>query len=380
MAEHFELKIVVPTFESPLMDLIIELDYLRRKQIYGTTPPFVFFQLKSIFHMLESLASARIEGNVTTVAKYVETKIGKEPAKENALKEIENMEKCLGFIDEHIEDSEINRSFVSELHKRVVTDLPLPPEGEGDAAPGSYRAHNVSIKNSKHIPPDPTSIAPYMDSLFEFIRTGDEPKYDLLKIAIAHHRFVWIHPFGNGNGRTVRLFTYAMLVKYGFSVNEYRIVNPAAVFCSQRSEYYDNLALADTGVDTNMLHWCEFVLRGLKNEIEKIDHLLEYDFLKRKILLPAIDYALDRKFVTDLESKVLKRTIEKQIIQASDLSDIVRSRHMSERSRLIRRLKEKKMLESMPNSPRRYSIHFYNNYLLRAIIQMLNKEGFVPMP
>ena len=47
----------------------------------------------------------------------------------------------------------------------------------------------------------------------------DSPKYDLLKVAIAHHRFVWVHPFSNGNGRTVRLFTYAMLVKLGFNVN-----------------------------------------------------------------------------------------------------------------------------------------------------------------
>jgi hypothetical protein len=36
------------------------------------------------------------------------------------------------------------------------------------------------------------------------------------------------------NGRTVRLFTYAMLVKTGFNVNVGRIINPTAVFCSYR--------------------------------------------------------------------------------------------------------------------------------------------------
>ena len=379
MTEFFDLKIVTPTFESPLMNLIIELDYLRKKQIYGTTPPFIFFQLKSIFHMLESLASARIEGNNTTVARYVETKIDSSPTSENALKEIGNMEGCLEFIDEHIGDSEINRPFVSELHKRAVMDLPPPPDGEGDANPGAYRTHNVSIKNSAHEPPDPTSVAPLMDVLFEFIRTGDEPKYDLLKIAIAHHRFVWIHPFGNGNGRTVRLFTYAMLVKYGFSVNKYRILNPAAVFCNQRSDYYNNLALADTGDDANMLIWCEYVLTGLKNEIEKIDRLLEYDFLRKKILLPAVDYATERRLVTELESKILRKAIDKQIIQASDLAGIVHSQHLSERSRVIRRLKDRKMLKSLPDSPRKYTIDFFGNYLLRGIIEMLNKEGFVSM-
>ncbi len=45
-----------------------------------------------------------------------------------------------------------------------------------------------------------------------FIRElrNDKPKYDLMKIALAHHRFGWIHPFGNGNGRTVRLLTYGL--------------------------------------------------------------------------------------------------------------------------------------------------------------------------
>jgi len=377
--EYFDLKIVAPPFESPLTDLIIELDFLRKKRLYGTTPPFIFFQLKSIFHMLESLASARIEGNNTTVAEYIETKIENKPSGDHSLKEIENMEGCLSFIDDNISDSRIDRAFVSELHKRAVKDLPPPPEGEGDATPGSYRTHDVRIKNSNHAPPDPLSVPPYMDILFQFIASEDRPKYDLLKIAIAHHRFVWIHPFSNGNGRTVRLFTYAMLIKYGFSVDKGRILNPAAVFCSQRNDYYDKLSLADTGTDENMLIWCQYVLTGLKNEIEKIDRLLEYQFLKEKILLPAINYAVDRKFITDVESKILRRAVEHQIIKASDLMDIVASRHKSERSRHIHRLIEKKMLMPLPQSPRKYSIHFFNNFLLRGIINSLGNEGFIPV-
>lgn len=70
-----------------------------------------------------------------------------------------------------------------------------------------------------------------MLELLDFVNKEDSPKYDLLKIAIAHHRFVWIHPFENGNGRVVRLFTYALLLKFIFKSRD-RIVNPTAVFCS----------------------------------------------------------------------------------------------------------------------------------------------------
>ena len=68
---HFDLKLIEPDFGSSLTDLIIELDYLRKKQLGGSTHPKVFFQLKNIFHKLESIGSARIEGNNTTIAEYI---------------------------------------------------------------------------------------------------------------------------------------------------------------------------------------------------------------------------------------------------------------------------------------------------------------------
>lgn len=55
-----------PDFTSPLMDVMLELNHLRRFRLEGTTPPWLFFQLKAIFHLLESIGSARIEGNRTT--------------------------------------------------------------------------------------------------------------------------------------------------------------------------------------------------------------------------------------------------------------------------------------------------------------------------
>jgi len=126
-----------------------------------------------------------------------------------------------------------------------------------------------------------------------------------LKRAIAHHRFVWIHPCGNGNGRVVRLLTYAMLVKTGFNFNVGRIINPTAVFCSNRNDYYNHLSEADTGTDAGILSWSEYVLKGLIEEIEKIDKLTDYDFLKKEILLPTISYSLDKKYITDIEARIL---------------------------------------------------------------------------
>ena len=373
------VRIVEPSFDSPLTDLIIELDYLRQKPLRGSTHQLVFFQVKHFFHMLESIGSARIEGNNTTVAEYIETKLEENETAPAGIREIRNIEHAMEHIEEYVKNNPINRVMISELHKMVVDGLPLPPSGEGDRTPGEYRKENIRIHKAQHVPPDYMQVENYMNDLFEFINMPVKPKYDLLKIAIAHHRFVWIHPFRNGNGRTVRLFTYAMLVKDGFNVEKGRIINPTAVFCNNRNDYYHYLSLADTGEDAKVLQWCEYVLKGLKQEIEKTDKLTDYDYLRKNILQPAIQYSLQQKYITPMEAKILIRVIEKQKIQAADIKDLFAGKKDSEISRQIRRLTEKKMLMPEEEGKRKYVLRFGNNYLLRGIYRMLDEHGFLPI-
>lgn len=376
---HYDLKLIIPKFESEITDLIFELNHLRKKTLGGTTHPKIFFQLKHIFHTLESIGSSRIEGNNTTIAEYIETKMEEEHDITNGIKEIMNLEDAMTFIEENIKEYPINKMFIRELHKITVVDLPPPPHGEGDATPGVFRSFPVKISKSAHLPPEAFLIDKYIDELVDFINNDDGSKYDLLKIAIAHHRFVWIHPFGNGNGRTVRLFTYAMLVKAGFNVDTGRILNPTAVFCSDRDEYYKMLSQADLGTEEGILIWATYVLKGLKDEIEKIDKLLDYTYLKKEILLPTIHFALDRKIINDTEASILRVAIEKQIIQADDLKRLFEGKANSEISRQIKRLIDKKMLIAEDEGKRKYILRFDNNYLLRGIIKHLGDKGFLPL-
>lgn len=232
---HIDLHLIDPPFGSKLNTLVLELDYLRKKRLGGTTHPLIFFQLKGIFHLLESIGSARIEGNRTTLVEYIERKIEGSKAKNERFSEIENNEKALDFIENNIERHKIDRAFLSEVHKIVVNGLTPPPKGEGSEYPGGYRKINIAIAQSSLTPPDVSQVLSYMEELFNLINEVHPPQYDLLKVAFAHHRFAWIHPFDNGNGRVVRLLTYAMLIKYGFKVHiGGRIINPTAVFCSDR--------------------------------------------------------------------------------------------------------------------------------------------------
>ncbi len=377
--KHIDLKLHEPSFGATLTDLIIELDYLRKKPLSGSTHPGVFFQLKHIFHTLESVGSARIEGNNTTIAEYIETKLKEPKTVSWSIKEIQNIERAMEFIEQGIAEYPIDEHFIRQLHQMIVKDLPPPPKGEGDLTPGQYRKVNVSIQQSIHIPPDFLQVEHYMNELVAFINQEASPKFDLLKAAIAHHRFVWIHPFTNGNGRTVRLFTYAMLVKTGFAVNVGRIINPTAVFCSNRNDYYNHLSGADSGTEKGILTWCEYVLGGLKIEIEKIDKLLNYPYLQKEILLPAINYSLDRKYITDVEAKILKKAADKQVFQALDLKYIFQGKAGSEISRQIKRLIDKKMIMQESEGSRKYLLRFDNSFLLRGIMKALDEKGFLPI-
>ncbi len=376
---HQDLKLIEPSFGSTLTDLILGLEELRKRRLGGSTSPSVFFQLKQIFHTVESIGSARIEGNNTTVAEYIESSLNP-PAKMTAnIQEIKNIENAMGFVESVVKERPISRAFLSEMHKMIVGGLLPPPDGEGDRTPGEYRKSNVTIAKSIHKPTDWTRVDEYMEELLAFINRPDASKYDLLKTAIAHHRFVWIHPFTNGNGRTVRLFTYAMLVRQGFNVDVGRIINPTAVFCSNRDDYYAHLTKADTGTEAGMLDWCEYVLGGLKAEIQKIDRLLDYSYLQKEILIPTVVHALDREIITETESKILRRVIEKQVIAAGDLKDLFPDKAAPEVSRQIRRLIERKMLAPQAPGSRKYVMRFNNNYLLRGIIKALSERNFLPV-
>lgn len=174
-----------------------------------------------------------------------------------------------------------------------------------------------------------------MNELFAFGNKNDSPKYDLLKTAISHHRFVWIHPFGNGNGRTVRLFTYAILIKNGFNVNVGRIINPTAIFCSNRNGYYSHLSEAHQGAHQDILNWAEYVLKGLKEEIEKIDKLTDYSYLSREILIPALMFSVEKEVYNGNRITNTKRAIDTQVMQAGNIKECFKGKQDSETSRQI---------------------------------------------
>ncbi len=375
-----DINIVIPepSFGSNLTSIILDLEKLRTKRLGGDVPPYIFFQLKDIFQILETLGSARIEGNNTTLSEYVEKIIDKNLTDEND-DEIKNLENAIKFIEDNTdEDTKFDRAYISQIHKIITNNLTPPPNGEGSMYSGELRRHDVSIKKSGHKPPTHILLPDYFDNFIKFVNQECKEQYQLLMVAIAHHRFEFIHPFDNGNGRMGRLLNYAFLIKLGFRVKQGRLINPSSVFYTNRDQYYDMLSCADSLKPDDLLAWCEYFLKGLKNEIEKIDHLLKKVYVQNDILLPMLKIALEKKYITEQEFKILTYLVKKDdmCMKSEELSKF-NINNSKDKSNFMSKLKNKKMITPTSENGRIYTIYFANNYLLRSTMQILKQNGFI---
>lgn len=366
-----------PKFDSDLTKTILELEHLKNRSLKNTTSKSIFLQLKNLLHAVEAVTSARIEGNHTTIASYIEKRDDDSHKNDEQIIEISNLIDGLDFIDKYVMEEPISADFIKELHRIVVGDL----THEGDKRAGAWRDEPRYIANAEHQPPEPYDVPDLMRELIDYINNDDSEQYDLLKIAITNHRFVWIHPFGNGNGRTDRLLTYALLCKKGYiAPNRMRLFNPTAVFAGDRNKYYDMLALADDYKDEHILEWCEYFLSGVRDEIKKSESLADADFVNKKILLPSVDRMEKAGIISRLESNILGRAIRLNTIKAGDIKDLwdrdVTSVAIAQQ---IKKLRDRNLIKPTKEGGREYEISFDNSELTRVTLEQMDLAGLLPI-
>lgn len=374
------LTIINPSLDSPLVSEIFALEKLRYTRLGGTTPPWLFFDLKEIMHILESVASARIEGNRTTVVgAAVDSLEAEKPAGNEDFQELRNIRKAIQFIEDTVggdDPKPITPALIREIQKIIVKGLTR----DGSRTPGIWRTEPVKILNSPHRPPEHIEIPSLIRELCNYIENDDEDKLDIIKIATAHHRFAAIHPFDNGNGRTARLLTYTMLVKAKFIDKTKRtVLNPSAIFCIDRQHYYDMLSRADTGTETALEEWCLYVAQGITAEMDRVNRLLDRDYAVANIIEPALRNALDSKFISKDEYEILKIAMQKDIIQAQDVKHLFGTTASAavQTSRVLSNMKDKKLLMVHPDYQKKYVMRFANNYLLHDVLKAMDKNGLL---
>lgn len=364
-------------FGSDLVRYAFEIERLRGNLGGGTTPARTLTELHALFRVVMSVISARIEGNRTTVYDA----LAELPAVGSAahgspdsLREISNILDGIDFIDTTDPTQPLTHVFVRELHRITVDGL----QREGDRTPGEYRTNEVSISNSAHTPPSHVYVHAEMSELLAFANRDTPTHEQMLHAAIAHHRFVWIHPFSNGNGRVSRLFTYAMLRRNGFdSVPGYRAVNPTAVFGNDRDGYYAALEAADDLSPAGTVAWCEFFVRGLRDDLERLVQMQDFSFVMIKLIDPAIDRLTASGAATVDESAALKIAVRQGVVKAGDLEPALPG-SPSQRSVTIRSLIERGLLVHDERGQRFYRVSLARAPLGQFVIRQLDALGYLP--
>jgi Fic family protein len=376
-----QMPTINPAFDSELVTQLFALEKLRYSRLGGSTPPWLFYDLKEIMHILESVASARIEGNHTTVVGAAIDALDADKATDNEdYQELRNIRNAINYIEETMGQEEgiqpITPALIRDIQKIIVKGL----KRDGSKTPGKWRTGPVSIIKSKHIPPEHIEVPALMQELCDYIEADNDGKHDIIKIALAHHRFAAIHPFDNGNGRTARMLTYAMLVKSKLINKTKRVVlNPSAIFCIDRERYYEMLSVADKGTPAALEKWCLYVAKGIAAEMDRVNRLLDKDYAIPNIIEPALRNALNSNYLSQDEYEIMKIATSKNIIQAADVKHLFGPTPSAavQTSRVLASMREKKLIDTHPRFQKKYIMRFANNYLLQDVLIAMDKNGLL---
>ena len=237
-------------FESTFERLFDKLGVLKRSR---PLPNVALQKIRESLAVEWTYNSNSIEGNTLTLQ---ETKMVLQEGitvKGKSLREhfeAKNHEKAINFLYDLVSDDYQLRSIdVLSLHSLVLNMI------EDDFA-GRIRNAGVRITGSNFVPPNANKISDLLDELIEFVSNNPLDLNAIEMATVFHHKFVYIHPFFDGNGRTVRLAMNLLLMKNGFP--------PAIILKNDRKKYYDALNKANNGnYQKLMLLMCQAQERSL---------------------------------------------------------------------------------------------------------------------
>ncbi len=182
----------------------------------------------------------------------------------------------------------VSTDFIKNIHEDFYAHLPddfrLARTTTGDlkvVEPGEFRDCEVEV--GRHIAPHFKAL-PQMMEKFEFNYSSKNPENKsqirrIISIAASHHRLAWIHPFLDGNGRVVRLYSDAMFVKENLHAEGLWSISRG--LAKANNEYKEKLANADLERQGNydgrgnlsnkfLVQFCEFFL---KTAIDQVDFM-----------------------------------------------------------------------------------------------------------
>ena len=289
--------------QSPLPDKAIAL-VNRAARVGGQLAPITLATLTQHMLAINSYYSNLIEGNATRPHEIRAAQRGDysgDPAKRDLQQEaLAHMEVQQWLRAQNPDlDTLFTAEFIRTLHakfyERVPKSLWVIRDAKGKAedkvVPGVWRSRSVKV--GQHVAPAAKDI----DGLMQQFCTTYHPDHfsgdrKLIAVMAAHHRFVWIHPFMDGNGRVGRLLTDAALRAIG--LDSYGAWCLSRGLAKTATQYKNLLASADLPRQGNLdgrgalsekglLAFCDYMLDTAIDQVDYMSSLLDLPALRQRI-------------------------------------------------------------------------------------------------
>ena len=189
---------------------------------------------------------------------------------------------------------ELTINDILDIHRRVLGWVD-PIES------GKFRKHQVYVGN--FVPPQAEHVDKLMNEFVDWlnvIQTQNEA-HPVQIAALAHYKFVYIHPFYDGNGRTGRLLMNLILMKSGLP--------PVIIRKQDRLDYYDYLEMANQG---DIKPFIRFIAKCTQRTLEEYIRMCNNSYgisvdnqskLQRNDLVSAKDMSSSFKYVFEDEDE-----------------------------------------------------------------------------
>src|ERR1700742_5288717 len=144
----------------------------------------------------------------------------------------------------------------------------------------------------RHLPPAAAELPQFLSRFQHVYAPANLSKVrQVVAVAAAHHRFLWIHPFYDGNGRVTRLMSHAMLKRLGVgsslwsasrglarNVGRYK----ALLMAADEPRRGDLDGRGDLS-QASLVEFCQFFLAICVDQVEYMQSILEPSELLRRM-------------------------------------------------------------------------------------------------
>lgn len=276
----------------------------------------ILAELEKRAREISAHASTSIEGNplpLTEVKKIL--KLHPKFVRDSE-KEVLNYNEALLLLDELAGKKDIDFDLPLLLRiQKIVTKGLIPSYRCGEIRKEPVFVNDPKIGETVYWPPDYKDVLNLLKDLFSFVAQNEKILDPLIVAGIFHKQFVIIHPFMDGNGRTVRLATKVLLARMGldtfnlFSFENYYNQNVSAYFqnVGLRGNYYD----FQKNIDFTL--WLEYFTDGIIDELLRVSKILQTAAVTPESILQlhhniVLEYTKQNGFITDkIYSTLTKR-------------------------------------------------------------------------